>query len=475
MSDQVDTFLAITGSSDTQTAQNFLEMSGNNLEAAISLFFEHGPSFGASNSNNDNNTPIDVSDDDEDARLAERLQNEENQHNIPDEPRAPIESRQERLVGDVFPGTFGGIGGSFNSLLNHGSREADIFGRTAGGIFAQRDDDIDVEEDNDSDGRIVELDSDDNDEDDGLNESQRRLQRLFRPPFDLIQKVDLDSAKVRARSSNKWILVNIQDTSDFQCQILNRDFWSNHTVKTLVRENFFFLQYHKDSRSGEQYSQFYHFDEYPHIAILDPITGERLKYWSKVPVVSEWVNEIEEFLKKFSLNPTSINPVVEHKPKIDIHKLTEEQQLQYAINQSMGNSGLEADPIEIKDDDDDDELVDDGDIQEINPEDLNPKELTEEEIIKQIEPVSHEEPENSSSVTRIQIRTGDGKRVVRKFDVEDPVRKVFEFTKFNFADDIGENGLFQLTSQRENLISKLEETINEAGLKNASVLLEIVG
>jgi len=40
----------------------------------------------------------------------------------------------------------------------------------------------------------------------------------------------------------KWIMVNIMDSREFACQILNRDLWSDRTVQQTIRENFYFLQ-----------------------------------------------------------------------------------------------------------------------------------------------------------------------------------------------------------------------------------------
>jgi len=40
----------------------------------------------------------------------------------------------------------------------------------------------------------------------------------------------------------KWIMVSIMNSSEFACQILNRDLWSDRNVQKTVRENFYFLQ-----------------------------------------------------------------------------------------------------------------------------------------------------------------------------------------------------------------------------------------
>ena len=55
-------------------------------------------------------------------------------------------------------------------------------------------------------------------------------------------KGDWQSARDAATASKKWLLVNIQDAGEFQCQTLNRDVWSNDAVKTIVREHFLFWQ-----------------------------------------------------------------------------------------------------------------------------------------------------------------------------------------------------------------------------------------
>lgn len=37
-------------------------------------------------------------------------------------------------------------------------------------------------------------------------------------------------------------MVNVQDASEFPCQVLNRDVWSNAAVKTIIKEYFVFWQ-----------------------------------------------------------------------------------------------------------------------------------------------------------------------------------------------------------------------------------------
>ncbi|CDK24958.1 unnamed protein product [Kuraishia capsulata CBS 1993] len=482
MDGMIDMFLAVTDTSDRRVAEQFLEMAGNDVDTAISLFLEHGGGASSGTANATDSIP------DDDEAFAARLQNEAYQ-----EVRAPQEAVHEQLIDSYHP------------VLNHVYQDPSraMFGDNPAGIFNQRldtdfsDDDADfVGAISDEEDENIDYDDDDNDDDlmvldDDLNatrprrttaarrrqpasaymtSSQRRLANIFRPPWDIIEKLSLDAAKIKARQEKKWILINIQDVGDFQCQVLNRDFWSNADVKDVVRENFIFLQYQNSSPSGSQYAQFYPIGEFPHIAILDPMTGERLKIWDRVPKVSDWISDVVDFLVRFSLDPSHKNPTVTHEHPLDVDALSEEQQINLAMQKSMNNSdtdmkgGDEANPISL-----------DSDNEVLDKEDGEQEEPTEADIIAAIKPIEHEEPApDPQTTTRVQIRSGDGKRVVRRFRLEDSVRNIYEYVKATF-DQLGDATEFVLTSQRLNLITELDKTILEAGLKNATILLEIVG
>ena len=61
----------------------------------------------------------------------------------------------------------------------------------------------------------------------------------------MMYKGDFQSARDHASSAKKWLMVNIQDACEFQCQVLNRDVWANEAVKTILREHFIFWQVRK--------------------------------------------------------------------------------------------------------------------------------------------------------------------------------------------------------------------------------------
>lgn len=52
----------------------------------------------------------------------------------------------------------------------------------------------------------------------------------------------LHQAREVGRTKNRWLMVNVQNVQEFACQVLNRDVWSNATIKSIVSEHFVFWQ-----------------------------------------------------------------------------------------------------------------------------------------------------------------------------------------------------------------------------------------
>jgi len=84
----------------------------------------------------------------------------------------------------------------------------------------------------------------------------------------------------------------------------------------------------------------------------------------------------------------------------------------------------------------------------------------------------HDEPPTGPTVTRIQLRHPSG-RIVRRFEVSDPVQRIFEYLKASPIE--GKEGAeFELVSMGKNLMEQRDQTIEQAGLKNASVMVEFL-
>jgi UBX domain-containing protein 7 len=321
----------------------------------------------------------------------------------------------------------------------------------------------------------------------GASETSSRsnmLAKMFQPPWELMYKGGWDSAREVGREEQKWLLVNIQDGSVFDCQVLNRDLWKNPSVVETVKENFIFLQYSKDDIRADQYLQYYfqehsNPDLYPHIAIVDPRTGEQVKVWSaEVPKPGDFLMQLHEFLDRYSLSSHARNPVAKRKSEVkkpkSIDQMTEEEQLERALQASLAADPETAGRFKVEDPDDLTRSVGDApdtDVMSIvengheSPSPPSPFQL-----IPSDRP--HVEPPTGSDVTRIQFRHPAG-RIIRRFAVSDPVRRIFEWLKAEPLEG-KEGAVFELVSMGKNLMEVADQSIEGAGLKNGTVMIEVL-
>lgn len=320
---------------------------------------------------------------------------------------------------------------------------------------------------------------------------------MFRPPFELISHIAWDEAREQGKETERWILVNIQDPSIFDCQVLNRDIWKNPGIMETVRENFIFMQYSKDDSRGSQYVQYYFQSKdldssYPHIAIVDPRTGEQVKVWSgpPAPKAPDFLMQLHEFLDRYSLKATAKNPVARRKPETrketNVERMTEEQQMEMAMQASLAGAK------EVRDEDPDEltrsvgnldqsELVVDDDEDEVDQVDVsrplhtngNAGTATPSPFVAISAAKPHTEPAaDPAATTRIQFRHPNG-RVVRRFALSDSVSRIYEWLKATPIE--GKQGLeFELIFMQRNLIEHLHESIEQVGLKNGTVMVEFI-
>jgi hypothetical protein len=301
-------------------------------------------------------------------------------------------------------------------------------------------------------------------------------------------RIPWDDARQQGKDEEKWIIVNVQDPSIFDCQSLNRDIWKDDGVRDTVKENFIFMQYDKDDPRGNQYIQYYFplkdsSDAYPHIAIVDPRTGEQVKVWSgrPVPKAPDFMMQLHEFLDRYSLNAAAKNPVAKRKMEkpvaVNVDRLTEEEMLNLALQNSLGNGDNGP-----KEHDPDDLTKSIGDLSKgkgkdnaaevDSPDTLGNTEAAPTSVFSGISSTNaHSEPPNDpATTTRIQFRHSGG-RIIRRFEVSDPVRRLYEWLKAEPME--GKEGIeFELKSMGKDLIESLDITIAEAGLKNGTIMVE---
>lgn len=146
------------------------------------------------------------------------------------------------------------------------------------------------------------------------------LAKLFEPPIEIMFYGTLNEvfrfypfsfsftqAIAQAAQQRKWVLVNIQDPSVFECQILNRDVWGHSVVvwehysayqtwlkvQELLTNYFIFIQEYVEAEAGKNYINLYRINKLPHIAIIDPLTGERVKQFKRKTTVDSVMEECE--------------------------------------------------------------------------------------------------------------------------------------------------------------------------------------
>ena len=323
------------------------------------------------------------------------------------------------------------------------------------------------------------------------------LAEMFRPPFEIMSRSGWEEVREQGKEEQKWILVNVQDASIFDCQVLNRDLWKDERVVAVIRESFIFLQYERNDPRSDSYMQYYfnqaqqsdNPDSYPRIAIVDPRTGEEMKVWSgrPVPKVDDFIEALYNFLDRYSLDVARKNPVAKRKaeqPKaFDVDRMTEDEMMQMAMQQSLGNGGSGT-PPKPEDPDDLTKSVDFGKVGDVKAGDSGPSSMTEQEdealsespeaaLFKSISSNKpHEEPATDpKTTTRIQFRYSGG-RVVRRFSIDDSVRRIYEWVKASPPSEDQAGKPFELMFVGKNLINSLDASIADAGLKNASVNIE---
>lgn len=511
--DVVAQFSEITGSTP-ELATQYLQLTEFNIEQAMQLFFENDgapltrePVSTTSTSNipahssyedasgvvhidSDDDTQtanrggaLDASTFEDDAAMARRLQEEMYGGQTapePDEVRAPMARTTETLVGPEAD--FGGdmhenILSQLRTRQRRGNRPGIFNQQDTSSIWTGDDEQEEVHRE-----RLAEATG-------GASESSSKsnlLAEMYRPPFEIMSRLPWDLAREEGREHEKWILVNIQDPSVFDCQLLNRDLWKNASIKETIQEHFIFLQYTKDDPRAGPYIQYYFqasdvSDNYPHIAIIDPRTGEQMKVWSGPPVVkaADFLMQLHEFLDRYSLNHKVRNPVAKRKPETkekSIDAMTEEEMMELAMKNSLGAEAAQAKKLE----DPDDLTRSSGDIKgkgkAVDDEDVDMDEADEDGPAKSAfssipgDRPHVEPPADPATTTRIQFRHPTG-RVIRRFALDDPVRRIYEWLKAEpvLPDKTGVE--FELNSMGRNLIDVLDERVGDAGLKNGTVMI----
>ncbi|KAI6232070.1 UBX domain-containing protein 7 [Aphelenchoides besseyi] len=276
---QINSFKEITGEQSDEMAKNVLAACDGNLERAIELHFMQAANESGVNGEMqvDNDDDVEIIEDESVPALRDVDE---------DGVRRPIRPVQERLVDQSFNQYYGGPS---RRQRAHPVFEQfrDITASSSSGLYTYPGDDVRFDP---TQNRAIRSNR--------QTRHQKNLAEIFRPPIDIIERLDWDSLLQKAREQGRWILVNLQDSSEFACQVLNRDVWSNNPLKDMIKQNLLFWQVYSDSPEGRRISSYYQQEKYPAIFILDPRTGELISE-IRSRDVNDMITELFDFCAQY--------------------------------------------------------------------------------------------------------------------------------------------------------------------------------
>ncbi|XP_047356835.1 UBX domain-containing protein 7 isoform X3 [Vespa velutina] len=164
----------------------------------------------------------------------------------------------------------------------------------------------------------------------GVKESSqpksKRLEDLFRPPSNILFLGTFVDAREHAKSLNRWLLVNVQDSQEFVCQVLNRDVWSNEQIQEIVKDHFVLWQVLSNTKDGKNYIDFYKVINYPYLAVIDPRTGECIRKYNHITIDS-LISDLNDILSIHASPEGASNDIINHKSDNVTSLLVKESQL----------------------------------------------------------------------------------------------------------------------------------------------------
>jgi len=162
--------------------------------------------------------------------------------------------------------------------------------------------------------------------------------------------------------------------------------------------------------------------------------------------------------------------------------MTEEEMLEWALQNSMENGKPEG----PKDNDPDaltksfDNIKGKGKAAESSSESQQEKEPEQEAINPAFALITSDNPHTEPTVTdpkvttRIQFRGPSGRPIVRRFNLSDPVRRIYEWIKSDVPWEGKQGAEFDLVFMGKNMLEHLDASIEQAGLKGASIMVEFL-
>eukprot|EP00442_Polarella_glacialis_P008824 CAMPEP_0115108272 /NCGR_PEP_ID=MMETSP0227-20121206/37887_1 /TAXON_ID=89957 /ORGANISM="Polarella glacialis, Strain CCMP 1383" /LENGTH=422 /DNA_ID=CAMNT_0002506499 /DNA_START=36 /DNA_END=1305 /DNA_ORIENTATION=+ len=236
------------------------------------------------------------------------------------------------------------------------------------------------------------------------------INQLFAPPpYNETQSYYQTIEK--AKAEGKFVLVNIQQAEVFASHALNRDVWRDDTIQDIIEGSFLFWQRDDKSTEGDQFCQYHSCGhQLPHICIIDPRTGRRVKNWDG----RKWTEShaaaeyLFGFLDQYSMSrsPPAMSPAGSPimEPK-DFPMMDEQMQLTGLDDFVAASGGSAA-----------------GSAQEAS---AAAAAVPAEPVQKEPVPTLPEEPVESLEHLKVSLRLPSGSRITRRFLPTDSLEQMF--------------------------------------------------
>ena len=332
-----------------------------------------------------------------------------------------------------------------------------------------------------------------------LTTKQKSLQTMFAPPVDIMFQGDFEMAKNAARSGGRWLLVNVNKHDIFQCHALNRDVWRDDYVKATISDSLVFWSDSIENGPGQRFATLYKVTDYPHVALIDPRTGEQSKIILSGGHLSatDFVERVQDYVQRHTI--TSFNTSVPSSSSSSSSSSTssssaapatgssgrkkeeddEEASLQAALAASMvddsansgsgssGNNSVLGSAAPSPSSSSSSSSSSSCSSSTL----VSPPPATRDYGVPPTEP----DATMKEGTTRLRIRLPSGKHSVRKFNQSDTVRGLFAVVR-QMLNEEGSDATaaakdFELRAgyPPQMLSSMLDDTLQEAKLESASV------
>ncbi|OWA53165.1 putative UBX domain-containing protein 7 [Hypsibius exemplaris] len=141
------------------------------------------------------------------------------------------------------------------------------------------------------------------------------LADIYRPPVEIMTHGSFEDARDNAVNKKLWMMINIHNYAEFDCQKLVRDVLRHEAVIEIIKENFVFWSVTHDSADGLRYITHYKAVSFPHLAIIDPRTGEKILTYPIQMDVMKFCNVTTQFVAdKPTFDPSTWQSTQEETP-----------------------------------------------------------------------------------------------------------------------------------------------------------------